>query len=56
MFHSTITTASVFSTSITWNKESQQEGELDNSSLSKVPYMLDVIAVAEIKVGRMEAF
>lgn len=43
MLHFTITTESVFSTSITSNEESQQE-EINNSSLSTVAYMLVGIA------------
>lgn len=43
MLHFTITTESVFSTSITSTEESQQE-EINNSSLSTVAYMLVGIA------------
>lgn len=53
MLHFTVATETVLSTSITWHKESQQE-ELDNSSLSNAACVVDAIAVAETKVGRMD--
>lgn len=55
MLHLTVPTESVFPASIMWNKVSQQEGALNNSSLSEAPCMLDGIAAAETKVGRTEA-